>query len=78
MKKEINYVQCALEKNGSHHMAWIPEKFAVVDKFIKIKQDDDSWQDGWQVKGIADAIKRTATDANQALQGYKKFGGSIK
>lgn len=71
MKKEINYIQCALERNGSHHMAWIPEKFAILEKYVKIKQDDNSWQDGWQVKGISDT-KKTATEANDASQLYKK------
>ena len=78
MKKETNYIQCALERNGSHHMAWIPEKFAILEKYIKIKQDDESWQDGWQVKGISDGVKKTATEANEASQGHKKFGASIK
>ena len=72
MKKETNYMQCALQRKDSHHMAWIPEKFAVVGKFIKIKNDDDTWQDGWEVMGVADGTKKTAKEADAQSQLYKK------
>lgn len=65
-RKDANYRQCALQKGDSHHMAWIPEQFAVVGKFIKIKEDD-----GWEVKFVSDGT-RTAEEANQASQLYKK------
>lgn len=46
-------------------------KICYSGKYVKIKQDDNSWQDGWQVKGISDT-KKTATEANDASQLYKK------
>jgi hypothetical protein len=73
MKKETNYIQCSLVKNKSiHHMAWIPEKFAVIGKFIKIKQDDGTWDDGWEVTGDGERKILTAKDADQQSQLYKK------
>jgi hypothetical protein len=78
MKKETNYIQCSLKKKDSHHMAWIPEKFAIVGKFIKIKKDDETWDDGWEVTGDGGGFKKTAKEADDASQGYKKFGGSIR
>lgn len=79
MKKETNYIQCSLVKNKSiHHMAWIPEHFAVLGKFIKIKQDDGTWDDGWEVTGDGGGFKRTAKEADDASQSYKKIGGSIR
>lgn len=54
MSKEINYVQCVLVNGASRQTAWIPQRFAVQDKFLKLKQEDDSWQDGWQVRGLGD------------------------
>lgn len=59
-------------------MAWIPEKFAILEKYIKIKKKDNTWEDGWQVKGIHSEVRKSATDADKASQGHKKFGGSIK
>lgn len=52
-------------------MAWIPDQFAVVDKYIKIKNEDGSWDDGWQVKSVSEN-SRTAQEADQASQLYKK------
>lgn len=72
MKKETNYIQCALERNEWHHMAWIPEKFAIIGKFVKIKNEDETWQDGWKVVGVSDKIVKTAAEANAQSQLYKK------
>lgn len=64
-------MQCHLQKGITHHMAWIPEQFANVGKFIKIKNEDDSWEDGWEVK-YASENKLDSVAANQASQMYKK------
>jgi hypothetical protein len=53
-------------------MAWIPEKFASIGKFIKIKKDDDSWEDGWKVVGACLDVKKNSKEANDASQLYKK------
>jgi len=49
-----NYVQCKLQRNlpdgGTHqHVAWLPENFATLNKFLKLKNDLGDWEDGWQV-----------------------------
>jgi hypothetical protein len=71
-KKETDYIQCALKRKEYHHMAWIPEKFAVVGKFIKIKKKNDEWEDGWEVIGASKEVKKTAKEADDASQLYKK------
>ena len=78
MKKETYYIQCALKRKDSHHTAWIPEKFANLNKFIKIKKDDDTWEDGWEVVGVSDGTRKSSSEANDASQNHKKFGTSIK
>jgi len=65
--KKVNYIQCHLQKGDKHHMAWIPEKFAVIGKFIKIHEDD-----GWEVKGDGGGGKITAKEADELSQLYKK------
>jgi hypothetical protein len=72
MKKQVDYIQCSLKKKDSHHMAWIPETFAVIGKFIKIKRDDGTWDDGWEVTGDGGGFKRTAKEADEGSQLYKK------
>ena len=65
--KDVRYVQCALKRINSHQMAWIPEQFAVVGKFLKIKAEN-----GWEVVGVSDGKSRSAAEANEASQLYKK------
>lgn len=42
------YCQCLLEKGLMRQTSWIPERFAVVDKIIKINVNN-VWEDGWKV-----------------------------
>lgn len=76
-KKNVNYKQCALKRDNSHHTAWIPENFATKGKFIKIKKSDDLWEDGWEVMSVSDGIK-TSQEVISESQKHKKFGNSIK
>jgi hypothetical protein len=47
------YVQCDLRKQIETGLlcdvAWIPEKFAVIGKQVRIKQEDGTWDSGWMV-----------------------------
>ncbi len=52
-------------------MAWIPTNFAVLNKFIKIKKEDDTWEDGWEVVGVSD-VELDGKTANSNSQLYKK------
>jgi hypothetical protein len=55
--KKIEYKQCGL-KNGDRYLnTWLPEKFAVKGKFVKLKQADGSWWDGWEVNTVSDVSK---------------------
>lgn len=35
-------------------VAWIPEKFAQLGKYIRIKNEDGTWESGWKIKEIYD------------------------
>jgi hypothetical protein len=76
MKKDT-YTQCSLKRINQHHMAWIPSKFAVMNKFIKIKKDDKTWEDGWEVIGVSQGT-RSVEDVTEKAKIDKKFGSSIK
>ena len=77
-RKDAFYKQCPPKRENHHHMAWIPESFAVEGKFIKIKQEDGSWEDGWEVMSNGGEIRRSAKDANQQSENANRFGSSIK
>lgn len=46
---EIFYRQCSLRRVSGHlDTAWIPEKYAVKGKYLRIKRGE-KWENGWQV-----------------------------
>lgn len=47
------YTQCKLQLDcGCFEVAWIPSKFAILGKILKIKEDDKTWSNGWVVKEV--------------------------
>jgi hypothetical protein len=50
----IYYKQCVLERvnspiSFSMTTSWLPEEFATIGQFVKLKQEDGTWSDGWKV-----------------------------
>lgn len=43
------HVQCVLNKDNIYQTSWIPEKYAEMGKWLKLKNNDGEWEDGWQV-----------------------------
>jgi len=43
-----SYTQCYLAKANKRHIAWIPTKYAIINKIIKIELDG-VWDNGWKV-----------------------------
>ena len=67
-----NYVQCLLTRRSTepgviavHDVAFIPEQFAVVGKFLKIRSGDE-WVNGWEVMGTGSKKTLTEVVENQA------------
>ena len=62
----MNHYQCVLRKGDKHQISWIPEKYAKLGKFLKLKEDD-----GWEVIGVGSIMdskkvqERTADHKNQ-------------
>ena len=56
----MNYKQCHMVKqleNGTKHItSYIPEKYAVLNKIVKLRDDDGEWEDGWRVISAGEAI----------------------
>ena len=46
------YIQCYLKKCNAEQIAWIPAQFAFVGRVLKIKQQDDIWEDGWKIVSL--------------------------
>ena len=63
------YCQCELRKPVSKdsyqtNIAWIPEKFAVMNKFVKIKTEN-GWDEGWQVTYVGAKQKADLVEAKE-------------
>jgi hypothetical protein len=70
VKPTDNHVQCKLRRvNGVITTSWLPQKYAVVGKFLKLKNDEGEWENGWEVTATF-AIKST-TEVLARGQDYK-------
>lgn len=65
-------IQCKLIKNNTVQQAWIDKRYAVKDKYVKIKQADGTWDDGWLVIEAFDNVQVDSKIVNERSQDYKK------
>ena len=54
MARDVFYRQCRLVKQTQtgelQQVSWIPDRFAVVGKVLKLRADDKTWDNGWVVQ----------------------------
>ena len=62
----MNYKQCRMTKKSAIDIAWIPEKFAVVGKYLRIGDDN-----GWKVESVSSVVQ-TSEENNERSQDYKR------
>ena len=67
------YKQCKLVKGSFTRVAWIPEKFAQVNMILEIKDEGDTWDNGWVVEEVYSTIIRETTDINQDKALHNKY-----
>ena len=63
-----SYRQCWLKRGNARQMAWLPEKFAVAGRFLRLT-DEGKTEDGWQVTGVGAAM--TEENVRERSQDYK-------
>ena len=70
-KPADTHKQCKLRRvNGTITHSWIPSKFAVKGKYLKLKNDDGEWENGWCVEEVWGT--RKSIDVLKDAEGYKK------
>jgi len=70
------YRQCNLRNGNSHTTSWLPEEYAVKGKVLKLKKDDESWEDGWIVESAGDKIdEKCLPDFHREIKAHKKRTG---
>lgn len=57
----IHYRQCRLQKGPFHTTSWIPEKFAIKGKYVKLKKEGSTgnkkWDNGWLVVEVGSRMR---------------------
>ena len=76
MSKDIYYLkQCVLQRKtdegSSITVSWIPEKFVKVGAVVTLKDDDDTWVDGWEIISFGDR-RVTNKESLKKSQEHKK------
>ena len=63
-----HYVQCWLRRGPARQMAWVPEKHAVIERFLRLTESGVS-EDGWEVTGAG--ARQPAEYVRERSQDYK-------
>ena len=72
----LMYTQCKLEKENTHTTAYIPSKFAKLNKIVKIKTDD-GWDCGWKVIFVGHTINEVTNVRQQIKKHRRNTGDSL-
>lgn len=81
MASKVFYRQCRLVKKIKDGRAitvsWIPEPYCVADKVLKLKNEDDTWDDGWVVESASEqrVAKENLSDPHTSIKNHRKNTG---
>lgn len=69
-KSAETYTQCHLEKavlGGKRLLetAFIPTRYAKLGKFLKLKQEDGIWNNGWKVTFVGQTLSADIVESNE-------------
>lgn len=65
------FKQCKIRKGYTIDILWLPEVYAVKGKFLKLKEKDGTWDDGWQVIDVFQSIKKNVKQIEVLESSYK-------
>ena len=82
MTKKQSLTQCRLvkrldETTTVEQTAYIPTKYAVTNSVIKIKKDDGTWDDGWNVLFVYGTIDDVVSARQSRKRHRKNTGDSL-
>ena len=71
MEKKIARTQSKYTMGGKCvRIGWIPEKFAVLNQVLELKEENGTWSNGWVVKQIG--ARKGSEEVNERSRDYKK------
>jgi len=65
MSKTKFYHQCSLRNGNTTTLTHLPEEYAQVGRKIKLKQDDGTWEGGWEVRSVGEPIAAEYAEAKE-------------
>ena len=75
MANETMYRQCRLQKKIEggvrETMSYIPSKFAVVGRVLKLRNPEKEWDDGWRVVS-ASSTEHSEKETSEGTQLHKR------
>jgi hypothetical protein len=76
MGKPVFYRQCLLTKGTSTTTSWIPERFAVLGKVLKFKDEGGTWDNGWVVEAVYGRLHRAQLpDSHREIKQHRRNTG---
>jgi hypothetical protein len=76
MSKPLHYLQCILQKiEGAGVLtqtSYIPDPYCVVGKVLKLRNEDEVWEDGWKVIEAGPAHDAEEVEARERSYLYFK------
>ena len=74
-REKTTYKQCKLVRpsTGQFEVAWIPNEFAKKGRWLKIKQADGSWVNGWQVEEAFGGTTLSAEEFEKKRDDLRRF-----
>lgn len=79
---KTKYRQCRMTRKHSTGktvvVSWIPEKYAVLGKFLQLK-DNDEWVNGYEVELVSENYTENPPDFRKAIRAHRnKTGDSLR
>lgn len=71
------YTQCRLKRFKEERVTWIPSKYAVEGKILKLK-DNDNWTNGWEVIYVGATVDKCPNVVKQIKEHRNNTGDSLK
>ncbi len=72
----MKYAQCTLTRKNQIQVSFIPEKFAIKGKTLKLKNDQDEWENGWVVDSIGEfRDEDSVPDVHNSIKEHRKRTG---
>lgn len=69
MKKARFYRQCRLKKTVEgrviEQVSYIPEPYCEVGRILKLKANDGTWEDGWEVMSTSERRPAKAVEGRE-------------